>query len=193
MKKTLIFYPPPQYNMNPNLPSLYSTIIDETRVWNLNKRCKVTTLPPGVFSYPSLPSRKRLGIWTSLSVPSCTICIWASSFWASLSVIRTATAPAFSALIVLVTKEQSLQKHTSFIDKSYIVLSMQLQLRPLWIFLLFFKVTVCFYFSKSTIFPFWNWFYRSLIKANWNAQKKDHINTMVHIFWCQGPTHYEMH
>lgn len=123
--------------MNPNLHPLYSTIIDETRVWNLNKRCKVTTLPPGVVSYPSLPSRKRLGIWTSLSVPSCTICIWASSFWASLSVIRTATAPAFSALIVLVTKEQSLQKHTSFINKSYIVLSMQLQLRPLWIFLFF--------------------------------------------------------
>lgn len=139
--------------MNPNLHPLYSTIIDETRVWNLNKRCKVTTLPPGVVSYPSLPSRKRLGIWTSLSVPSCTICIWASSFWASLSVIRTATAPAFSALIVLVTKEQSLQKHTSFIDKSDIVLTMQLQLRPLWILI---------------------W---SLIMANWNAQKEI-INTI---------------
>lgn len=130
-KKPTIYYPPKiTWTFNP----LYSTIIVETTDLNLNKWCKITTLPPGVSSYPSFPSRKRLGIWTSLSVPSCTICIWASSFWASLSVIRTATAPAFSALIVLVTKEQSLQKHTSFIDKSYMVLTMQLQLRPLWIF-----------------------------------------------------------
>lgn len=121
----------PKNNMNPHFPSPIFNYYSLTIVWNFNKRCKITSLPPGVISYPSLPSRKRLGIWTSLSVPSCTICIWASSFWASLSVIRTATAPAFSALIVLVTKEQSLQKHTSFIDKSYIVLTMQLQL---WIF-----------------------------------------------------------
>jgi hypothetical protein len=62
-----------------------------------------------VITYPSLPNRKRLGMRTSRSVPSCIMWICASSFCVSLSVISTATAPASSAVIVLDTKEQSLK------------------------------------------------------------------------------------